>query len=413
MSIFSTKNCLLEPITKQNNNIIKKEQLEPSINDNLITIRVLLHENDSKKKSIFNIKSENEFLITTPHSKKKLLINTQELLLTTINNNIFISVQNKNNNQKTTKKIRSKEIRITTTKNDIFTINNNSYRGNLNIKLNQQDKKLLIINNLGLDDYLYSVLVSESYPTWPSEMQKVQSIISRSYAVHYITNARKKNKTNPYDLKRSNFHQTYNGIHKCTHLREAIDATHNLILTYNDKIALTMFDACCGGIVPANIKGVDFNKAPYLPRKQACNFCKNYSLYKGKRTSTPQHLFKQMTKNGVINRKLKNSGTLKSIHILEKDDAGIVHKIKVICSNKKFSVKTSDLWQNLRDKIKSMNFEIHTKKNQIIFEGHGYGHQIGLCQRGARELVNRNWDFKKILNFYYPGTKFARLKKHA
>ncbi len=47
----------------------------------------------------------------------------------------------------------------------------------------------------------------------------------------------------------------------------------------------------------------------------------------------------------------------------------------------------------------------------ITFKGTGYGHHMGLCQWGARELVNQGWNYKKILHFYYPGTTFMKLCK--
>ena len=46
-----------------------------------------------------------------------------------------------------------------------------------------------------------------------------------------------------------------------------------------------------------------------------------------------------------------------------------------------------------------------------MFKGTGYGHHIGLCQWGARELVSQGWDYKKILHFYYPDTTFMKLCK--
>lgn len=394
---------------------LKRKSLNPrknkKLNDN-IKIRVLLQEDDSRKHSIFKIRSENTFIVSSPRARKKLSIRTKKLVLTIKDNNIYISAQNQRNKKITTKKITTKEIKINSTKNNIFTINDKTYQGNFNIKISE-DNKLLIINNLNIDDYLYSVLVSESYQSWPLEMQKVQAIISRSYAVHYMLNSRKRNKKKPYDLKRSNFNQTYNGMHNYTHLRNAIKSTHNIILTHNNNVALTMFDACCGGAIPAKMSSIDFKKAPYLARTKACNFCKNYNLYEWERSISPSLLVKKLCLDNKIAKHFKGAGSLKNIHILDKDAAGIVNKIKIICSNNKFSISASDFWKNLRDKIKSLNFNIKMTKNLISFKGKGYGHQIGLCQRGARELVRKNWNYKKILSFYYPKTQFAKLKKYA
>ncbi len=395
------------------NLILAKRQTNPPQN-NFFNIRVLLYEGNSKKKSIFEVESNSNILVSSPHTKRKLLIKAKKVWLAIKNNRIYLSIQDEKSNRRKTKKVKSTEIKIVPTKTDNLTINKKTYQGNFTVKIDKKKKALFLINNLNLDDYLYSVLVSESYQTWPLEMQKVQAVISRSYAIHCMTITRRNEKNKrPYDLKRSNFHQTYNGTHKYTHLRQAINKTKNLILTHSDEVVLAMFDACCGGIIPANIKGVDFDKAPYLARKQRCTFCKNYNLYHWRRTISPRILFEKLRSNPTIHKKFKKAGYLKNIYVSQKDKAGIAHKIKVVCSRKKFSITSTNLWKNLRNKIKSLNFTIHKTKKSVIFEGNGFGHQIGLCQRGARELVRHGWNFKKILNFYYPGTRFARLKKYA
>jgi stage II sporulation protein D len=60
-------------------------------------------------------------------------------------------------------------------------------------------------------------------------------------------------------------------------------------------------------------------------------------------------------------------------------------------------------------KVRSFCFEIAVNANQVIFQGKGIGHHMGLCQWGAREMVRQGYDYKAILNFYYPDTHFMRL----
>lgn len=59
--------------------------------------------------------------------------------------------------------------------------------------------------------------------------------------------------------------------------------------------------------------------------------------------------------------------------------------------------------------IKSFYFNVSKKGEKILFTGRGYGHHRGLCQWGAHEMVRHGWNHEKILEFYYPGTEFAKL----
>ena len=48
-------------------------------------------------------------------------------------------------------------------------------------------------------------------------------------------------------------------------------------------------------------------------------------------------------------------------------------------------------------------------KGKTIFEfdGHGWGHGVGLCQIGAARMAIEGYDFRTILSFYYPGSILA------
>ena len=47
--------------------------------------------------------------------------------------------------------------------------------------------------------------------------------------------------------------------------------------------------------------------------------------------------------------------------------------------------------------------------DRVTFSGHGWGHGVGLSQWGAKSLAEAGWDFKSILQHYFPGTKLSRM----
>lgn len=46
--------------------------------------------------------------------------------------------------------------------------------------------------------------------------------------------------------------------------------------------------------------------------------------------------------------------------------------------------------------------------SRYVFEGAGYGHQIGMSQWGANAMAKQGLDFEDIITFYYPGVKVTR-----
>jgi stage II sporulation protein D len=260
---------------------------------------------------------------------------------------------------------------------------------------------------------------------WPHQMQKIQAIITRSYAVRQIIERKKRQKNKNtsvakkiYDIKRNNFHQCYDGTHKHEYLRLAVNETKGQILTYKDNVVLTMFDACCGGTIPANISGINFKKEPYLARKIPCKFCKKYKLYRWQR-SIPigkfiQYLYDYPATAAKLPPKSKicrpGLNTTK-IKIIRKDKAGMTQRIQIHQGKNKAIIHGKHLWLAMKKIIRSQNFSIKKQGNKILIKGKGFGHQLGLCQRGAKELVQRGFSIKKILQFYYPKTKLCSLKQ--
>jgi len=371
-----------------------------------ITIRVLLKELDAQSVSRHIVSSKEGFVLENTKGLQKYLWKKQNhLILTVKNNKIYLR-----GHDKIFRHIKNDYLSITPIRHHLY-FDTNIYHGTLVIRIDHKNKKLLLINNLNLDDYIYSVLRHESLSWWPHEMQKVQAVASRSYAVHQIKQSRKKaNKGKLWDIRNSNFHQVYQGTHNCTHLRKAVEETKNSILTYKGNVALTMFDICCGGLIPHHMKFKDSNK-PYLWRKRKCTFCKGKQGYTWQEKICSVQLLRQLKKHPQVKAKLQQINRITRIAVRERDKAGIAYSIAISEQKKTVVLTINELRSCLEKNPKSIALKVRKIKNDIVFNGYGWGHNVGLCQLGAREMVRKGWGYKKILSYYYPGTKFGNVKK--
>lgn len=258
----------------------------------------------------------------------------------------------------------------------------------------------LLVNVIDLEDYIYSVLQSESWPGWPLEVNKVFAITSRTYAIAMILRA--KAQKLPYHLRNTNIHQTYQGVHTNIDLRQAVEKTRGLFVGYDNKPILAMFDSCCGGIIPAHIRDFDFKKAPYLAREYPCTHCKRCKIFNWEVAYDLDELA------GIIKQTYPHLATIKKVEILKRDKAGLVDKIAITGRKHKEIITGKKLYSLLKD-VKSFSFNIHMRGEMVHIKGTGYGHHLGLCQWGAREMVRDGSDYRSILRFYYPGTCFMTL----
>lgn len=279
-----------------------------------------------------------------------------------------------------------------------LTFNKNKYVGNF--YLIRQGIDILLINSLDIDDYLLSVIFSEGWPGWPMEVNKALVIAIRTYLVEKILQANKSKR--PYHIVNSIKHQTYKGYHKFMKLKQAVDETRNVFIAYNGQPIDAMFDSCCGGVIPAKIEGFDTKKHPYLARTKECTYCKKSWIYSWKKE------FSKLEITEILRKDYPDLHEIKDIKIIEKDSAGIVKHVSVIAPNKKISISGKKMY-SLFSSIKSFCYTIKKKGKGYVFLGKGYGHHMGLCQWGSLGMVQDNWNYKSILEFYYPGTQFMEL----
>jgi stage II sporulation protein D len=258
----------------------------------------------------------------------------------------------------------------------------------------------LCINQVELEDYIAAVLRTESWPGWPLEVNKVFAIACRSYGAYKVMEAQRSGR--PYHVKNSNAHQTYQGRHDLPVLKAAVEQTKGIVLGFEGKPVLAMFDCCCGGIIPAYIDDFDFYKVPYLARTYACTHCKESSLYSW------QVSYEQAVFDALLKHYKQEIALVHDIHIIKKDKAGLVTEVKLNGPKQHTIVSGKKLYSMLKE-VKSFHFDVYKKSGKIVFTGRGFGHHIGLCQWGARQMVRDGWDYTSILRFYYPGVYFMRL----
>lgn len=310
-----------------------------------------------------------------------------------------------------------------------LTLNGNNYLGTF--ALIKEAGVLYLVNCVDIDDYLLSVVRHEGWPGWPLEMNKVMAITCRTYLVWQVLQAQKLNR--PYHIEDNIRHQSYKGHYKDAQLKQAVFDTRDICISHDNKPILAMFDACCGGVVPALIAQEGYKKHPYLLRKKTCTFCKEYKIATWKTTFNHDILL------ATIQKAVPQITVIDDIQVTKKDPAGLVQKVSIWSQGKVYNLTGKKIY-SIFPEVKSFCFDIDSgskkslmaKQNskyksksskkttatgvakaekRFVISGKGYGHHIGLCQWGAMNLVKDcHWNYQKVLQFYYPGTTLIKLK---
>ena len=119
-------------------------------------------------------------------------------------------------------------------------LNDNRYRGSLEIR--NMDGAMVIINELGLEDYVKGV--AEVSNSDPEEKLKTMSILARTYALYYIE-IDDKFPGFPYDLNDDpDYCQKYLGYgyeERSPNMADAVTETDGMVVTYDDELVKTPY----------------------------------------------------------------------------------------------------------------------------------------------------------------------------
>ena len=351
-----------------------------------VGVRVLLHEMDGS--GLWQVASDGGFLIEEiVRGKKWRAVSDLTLNITIQDGRIRIGSRN----------VPDGGVRIRS-RSGHMSVGGKKYKGAFHLV--RAEKSVFMINVLELEDYIFSVLRTESWPGWPLEVNKALAIVSRSYVLSMLE--RSKNSGGLYDVTCTNTHQTYAGVHECGIIKKAVLATRGQFLSHQDKPIIAMFDGFCGGVIPAHIADFDFSDVPYLAREYACTYCEKFRSNKWQATFSLKDL------EGRLAAREPTIKALRDMRVAKRDAAGLVQEV-VVCGGHGTLCMTGKHLYSLLPEIKSFHFDIRCKSGNIFMHGRGFGHHLGLCQWGAREMVAQGWGHRAILHFYYPGTAFDRL----
>ncbi len=298
------------------------------------------------------------------------------------------------------KEFKAYGVRIIPQKDAAIFLDSTQLRGIVDI-IRTQDMKLLLVNHIDIEKYLYGVLYHETPHYWPIETLKAQAVAARTFALY----RKEIMKDKDYDVTSDIYSQVYGGK-KSERRRtiKAVDSTRGQALIYNGNILPAYYHSICAGhtesakivfgVDAAPLKGV---KCPYCRGAKGMEWKAMFS-YKQMEKRFNDYGIKINGMKGIKEGSRDTSGRLETIVIT---DTGGTKEIKGF----KFRLA---LDPNL---IRSANFTIDVTPKGVIFKGVGWGHGVGMCQWGAFGMARAWKGYKDILRFYYPGAEIKDIEK--
>ncbi len=300
--------------------------------------------------------------------------------------------------------LQSSEIRLTPTRGGSVSVDGRRYAGILRVV--RSGELVSAYNELDLESYLEGVLGAEMMLNWNDAALEAQAIIARTYALYSINQAQratgKSNPALPDDVQA----QVYQGLSVRTpRAIEIVRRTRGMVLIHGGALIRTLFHSTCGGGTEPGYLYFDVpDIAPLMGRP--CPYCAKSPHLKWRASYTKKEMGALLA---AWNPGEKPIAQLAVVHTapggritqLSFSTAGGVQGRTLPANEFRLALGPG--------RLRSTWFTFVDKGAAIEFEGRGWGHGVGLCQYGAKEMGDGRIGSLDILRFYYPDADVVRI----
>lgn len=306
-----------------------------------------------------------------------------------------------------------------------------------------------LVNRIGLEDYLKSVISSEMSAEAPLQLLCAHAVISRSWALAQLRSMRgrvcrgeavaeepmapgeirswqDRDDHECFDLCSDDHCQRYQGLTRQSNpeVLRAVELTRGQVLVdHSGLIADCRFSKCCGG-------RAELFEVCWQPRRHAylqsvvCPHCNindtailrtvlndfDYDstpdFFSWEVTYTPSELSSLLRRKSGI-----DFGTILSLRPLSVGPSGRIYRLEIVGDKHSMIVGkelTIRRWLS-ESHLRSSAFEVVRDGEAWVLRGRGWGHGVGLCQIGAAVMAAQGADYRQILSFYYPNSLLRSL----
>jgi stage II sporulation protein D len=295
------------------------------------------------------------------------------------------------------------------------------YRGAAEI-VSDEKRGLTVINRLDLEAYLLGVVPAEIGPRPPEEFSavKAQAVAARTYTIASLGSR----DSLGFDVFATVEDQAYGGVEvERAEIDRAIRETAGEILTFEGQAALALYHSTCGGRTATRYEVWGEPDLPYLRSVRdgengSDDFC----------AISPRHRWQESwtaaSMNGFVRAALAERlgvtpasvGRVRGIRVLSRTEHDRVDQLEIEADGGRYVVRKNDIRWVLRPTeariLRSTDFVVRQGRvadAEIVVEGRGFGHGIGMCQWGAIGRARDGQSYRQILAAYYQGAEIAKL----
>ncbi|MBS0190038.1 MAG: SpoIID/LytB domain-containing protein [Phycisphaerales bacterium] len=284
-----------------------------------------------------------------------------------------------------------------------------------------------VIGVMPIETYVPGVISKELFSSWPRQAFECQAVAARTYALQERDRSRRNGEY--FDVESNTSDQMFGGLSSLPVAVEATRSTRGTVVTEGTTgpaarvLLRTYYSSTCGGeeasakdVFPTNGPNA-FNLAKPLQAQKRAHFCQSSPRYRWEVRRNDMELSSRIRGWGVTaGNPVKNMGRLTGCKVTERnvtnrpvsylltDDRGQTFKIKAEELRGACNAPAPGFADITRDtRVNSGDLEMAFAASEVVINGKGFGHGVGMCQYCAKGMAEKGWDWPSMMKLFYPG----------
>ncbi|MCL1999592.1 MAG: SpoIID/LytB domain-containing protein [Turicibacter sp.] len=342
---------------------------------------------------------------------------------------------------------------------DIISLEDMTFRGAM--QFIRVGNTITAVNIIDLERYLFGVVPNEMPPSWHPEALKAQAIVARTYALYMLAN---EGRHEGFELCDTTHCQVYGGVNtEHINTTQAVLDTVGIVLHHNGEVIEAVYSASSGGMTE-NSEDVWIEARPYLRSvpdpyefepvlwTRAFSTAEMTALLAqnghnignftslaitnftptgrvsaititgttGQITVTGEEIrtFFSQSAEGSLMSRMFNMGN--PVEIINVDSSIIItvtdgvqtqnsvsDTIFAISANNEIQLAPSNIFST--NGLQTISHNVQPPQStpavfgDVVLSGRGFGHAVGMSQRGAEGMARAGYSFREILTHFYTG----------
>ncbi len=261
------------------------------------------------------------------------------------------------------------------------------------------------VETMPMEEYLQGVVAAEMDPNWAVEALAAQAIIARTFTLQKIAEQGGVPQRNAHASSDIQEFQAYNPGEITANVRAAVEETRGQVIVREGEFIRAWFHAYGGPQTAEADEGLNFQggNPQYIQIVTSPGTDIIPPEERDWRESFPLSQVRQVTReiSGT------DPGPVTEVEIAEKGPSGRAVLLEI--NDTRVNAPEFRLKLGSTEMRSTFITDIEIEGDQLVLEGSGFGHGVGMCQWGARALAERGMEPFEIVDYFYRDVEVAQL----